>query len=129
MDLWHNFPHLLHRLRSLCQQNSPKATPNLTIVGAVGEKADKNTEMKRETLLKAGGYSRRELDKLDLTNMEDTEIQKRVRQKPLGAMANIGNHQKVAPINEVEDYLTKGVGVRRGPAYREGRAQASGLIL
>ena len=85
-----------------------KAIPNLTIVGAVGEKADRNTEMKREILLKVGGYSKEEVDKLDLASMEDTEIQKLVRERLLGAMANNGNHQRVIPINEVETYLTKG---------------------
>ena len=85
-----------------------KAIPNLTIVGAVGEKADRNTEMKREILLKVGGYSKEEVDKLDLANMEDANIQKLVRERLLDAMTNNGNHQRVIPINEVETYLTQG---------------------
>lgn len=85
-----------------------KAIPNLTIVGSVGEKADRNIEFKREILLKVGGYNKEEVDKLDLANMEDTDIQKMVRERLLGAMTNNGNHQRVIPINEVETYLTKG---------------------
>jgi integrase len=85
-----------------------KAISNLTIIGALGERADRKTEFKREILLKVGGYSKEEVDKLDLAGMEDAEIQKLVRERLLGAMANNGNHQRVIPINEVETYLTKG---------------------
>jgi len=85
-----------------------KAIDNLTIVGTVGEKADRKTEFKREILLKVGGYSKEEVDRLELASMEDAEIQKMVRERLLGVMTNNGNHQKVIPISEVETYLTKG---------------------
>lgn len=85
-----------------------KAVPNLTILGAVGEKADRNVEFKRGILQKVGGYSKEEVDKLDLANMEDAEIQKMVKERFLGAMANNGSRQKVVPIGEIETYLTQG---------------------
>ena len=74
----------------------------------MGEKADRKTDFKREILLKVGGYSKEEVDKLDLANMEDANIQKLVRERLLDAMTNNGNHQRVIPINEVETYLTQG---------------------
>ena len=85
-----------------------KAIPNLTIVGAMGEKADKNVEFKREILLKVGGYSKEEVEKLSLADMEDAEIQRLVKERFLGAMANNGGRQKVVPISEIETYLTQG---------------------
>jgi integrase len=81
--------------------------PYLSVFGK-GEGADLKTEFKREILLKVGGYSKEEVDRLDLASMEDAEIQKMVRERLLGAMANNGNHQRVIPINEVETFLTKG---------------------
>ena len=44
-----------------------KAIPNLTILGASGERGDRNAEFKREILLKVGGYSKEEIDKLKLS--------------------------------------------------------------
>jgi integrase len=85
-----------------------KAIDNLTIVGAVGEKADRKTEFKREILLKVGGYSKEEVDRLGLVSMEDTEIQKMVRERLLGTMANNGHHQRVVPVGEVENYISTG---------------------
>ncbi|HEV2139332.1 MAG TPA: site-specific integrase [Nitrososphaerales archaeon] len=85
-----------------------KAIDNLTIIGKREERTDRKTEFKREILLKVGGYSKEEVDKLDLAGMQDEEIQKMVRERLLGVMANNGNHQRVIPINEVETYLTKG---------------------
>ena len=85
-----------------------KAIPNLTILGASGERGDRNAEFKRGILQKVGGYSKEEVDKLDLANMEDAEIQKMVRERLLGATANNGNHQRAIPVSEVEAYLTEG---------------------
>ena len=85
-----------------------KAIPNLTILGASGERGDRNAEFKREILLKVGGYSKEEIDKLNLAEMEDTTIQKMVRERLLGATANNGNHQRAIPVSEVEAYLTEG---------------------
>ena len=85
-----------------------KAIPNLTILGASGERGDRNAEFKREILLKVGGYSKEEIDKLNLAEMEETTIQKMVRERLLGATANNGNHQRAIPVSEVEAYLTEG---------------------
>ena len=85
-----------------------KAVPNLTIIGAIGEKADKNVEFKREILLKVGGYSKEEVEKLSLADMEDAEIQRLVKERFLGPMASNGGRQKVVPISEIETYLTQG---------------------
>lgn len=85
-----------------------KAIDNLTIIGKREERTDRKTEFKREILLKVGGYSKEEVDKLDLAGMQDEEIQKMVRERLLGAMANNGNHQRVIPVGEVESYISNG---------------------
>ena len=85
-----------------------KAVPNLTVIGAAAEKADRNVELKREILQKVGGYSKEEVDKLNLGDMEDAEVQKLVKERLLGARASNGNRQKVVPISEIETYLVQG---------------------
>ena len=85
-----------------------KAVPNLTVIGAAAEKADRNIELKREILLKVGGYGKEEVDKLNLGDMEDAEVQKLVKERLLGARAGNGNAQKVVPISEIEAYLVQG---------------------
>ena len=85
-----------------------KAVPNLTVIGAAAEKADRNVELKREILLKVGGYSKEEVDKLNLAEMEDAGVQKLVKERLLGARASNGNRQKVVPISEIEAYLVQG---------------------
>lgn len=55
-----------------------------------------------------GGYRKEEMDKLDLAGMEDEEIQRMVRERLLGVMANNGNHQRVIPVGEVESYISNG---------------------
>lgn len=40
--------------------------------------------------------------------MKDEEIQEAVRHRLLGAMANNGNHQRVIPTAEVENYMARG---------------------
>ncbi|QQG48287.1 MAG: tyrosine-type recombinase/integrase [archaeon] len=81
--------------------------PHLSVFGT-REGPDLKTEFKREILLKVGGYSKEEVGKLDLAGMEDKEIQKLVRERLLGEMADNGSHQKVVPVSEVESYITKG---------------------
>ena len=85
-----------------------KAVPNQTVIGAAVEKADRNVELKREILQKVGGYSKEEVDKLNLGDMEDAEVQKLVKERLLGARASNGNRQKVVPISEIETYLVQG---------------------
>lgn len=50
-----------------------KAVPNLTILGEMSEKADRNVEFKRGILQKLGGYSKEEVDKLDLAGAGEGE--------------------------------------------------------
>lgn len=78
--------------------------PYLSVFGK-GEGVDLKTEVKREILIQIGGYTKEEVDKLDLASVD---AQKMVRERLLGAMENNGNHQRVIPLNEVENYLTKG---------------------
>ncbi len=81
--------------------------PYLSVFGKE-ERTDLKTEFKREILLKVGGYKKEEVDALDLATMEDEEIQKMVRERLLGAMANNGNHQRVVLLGEMESHLSKG---------------------
>jgi integrase len=84
-----------------------KLMPKLTVFGT-GEKAEDKVELNRVVLSKVGGYTKEEIDKLDLPNISDEEIQKMVRERLLGAMASNGGRQRVVPVNEVENHLQQG---------------------
>jgi len=64
-------------------------------------------EFKKQLLL-VSGFKEEEIEKMDLTSLNEEEFQKLVRQKLLDIMQNNGNTQKVIPIDEVEEYLSKG---------------------
>lgn len=63
----------------------------------------------RRQLLAVAGFSTEEIDKLDVENKEDEEIQKMIREKLTGAalQAN-GKRQKVVPLGDVEAAITDG---------------------
>ncbi len=71
------------------------------------EKRDIRSELARQLLL-ISGFKPEEIDSIDLGKMKDEQIQEVVRHRLLGAMANNGNHQKVIPVTELENYITKG---------------------
>lgn len=83
-----------------------KAIPGLTVLTRE-EKVDVKNELKTQLMMVAG-FKEEEIRKLDLSKTSDEEFQKMVREKLLGSMANNGNHQKVIPLNEVENFLTMG---------------------
>jgi integrase len=64
-------------------------------------------QLKKELLL-VSGFKQEEVDKLDLSSMEDEEFRKLARERLLGAMANNGNRQKVVPVGEVRDLIPQG---------------------
>lgn len=71
------------------------------------EKRDIRTELARQLLL-ISGFKPEEVDSIDLGKMKDEEIQEAVRHRLLGVMANNGNHQKVIPVAEVDDFISRG---------------------
>lgn len=56
-------------------------------------------------ILRAVGYSKEEIEKMDLMEMTDDEYNELLRKKLLGALANNGHKQKVIPIREVKHYI------------------------
>jgi hypothetical protein len=62
----------------------------------------------KEQFLLVSGFRKEEIEKMNLDEMTNEELQSLVRQRLLGAMVNNGNHQKVIPVAEVERYVTNG---------------------
>ncbi|MDG6921037.1 MAG: site-specific integrase [Nitrososphaerota archaeon] len=62
----------------------------------------------KEQLLLVAGFKAEEIEKMDLGEMTNENLQEVVRQRLLGAMVNNGNHQRVIPVGEVESYVSKG---------------------
>lgn len=54
------------------------------------------------------GYSREEIEKMNIDELSNEELQNIVRQKLLGVMTNNGSRQKVIPIQEVKSYIGQG---------------------
>jgi len=59
-------------------------------------------------LLLAVGYRQEEIEKMDLASMSNDDFQKLLRDKVMGAMTGNGSRQRAVPIEEVEQYLSKG---------------------
>jgi hypothetical protein len=71
------------------------------------EEEDIRVGFRREILL-ACGFTKEEVDKLDLSTIDDEKFQAMVREKLLGAMVNNGARQKVIAQEEVEKYVERG---------------------
>lgn len=62
----------------------------------------------RKQLLLVAGFSEEEIDSTDLSNVDDQEFKKIMREKLLGAMANNGHKQKVIPVGELKSHISQG---------------------
>ena len=62
----------------------------------------------KEQFLLVAGFNKEEVEKMNLAEMSDEELQNRVRQKLLGVMSNNGSRQKVISITDVNAYLNQG---------------------
>ena len=56
----------------------------------------------KEQLLLVAGFRKEEVEKMDLKVVTNENMQRTIREKLLGAMANNGNRQKVVPLGEVK---------------------------
>jgi hypothetical protein len=68
---------------------------------------EKNQEVFRRSFLKMAGFSEEEIEKLDLTAMEDQDFAELIRGRFWGMTKN-GTKQEVVPMEEIEDYITRG---------------------
>jgi len=76
-------------------------------------KVEENSEEKlrqafRKQLLLVAGFNQDEVEKMDLSSINDEELQEIVRKKLLGVETSDCVKQKVVNINDVENYLTQG---------------------
>ena len=62
----------------------------------------------RKQWLMVAGFKQEEIDKMDLTVLDNEELQEKVRKRLLGIKAENGTKQKVVSVNEANDYLAKG---------------------
>ena len=62
----------------------------------------------REQLLMVAGFKQDEVGKMDLSSIEDEELQSIIRQRLLGVMENNGSKQKVIPMGDVESFIAQG---------------------
>jgi hypothetical protein len=62
----------------------------------------------REQFLVVAGFKKEEVEKMNLDEMSDEELQTAVRQKLVGMMTGNGSRQKVVPVQEVRSYIGQG---------------------
>ena len=62
----------------------------------------------REQFLLVAGFKKEELEKMNLGEMTDEELQNAVRQRLVGMMTGNGSRQKVVPVQEVRSYIGQG---------------------
>jgi hypothetical protein len=54
------------------------------------------------------GFKQEEIDKMDISTLNNDELQEMVRKKFLGVKTENGTKQKVVSVNEANSYLAKG---------------------
>ena len=62
----------------------------------------------REQFLVVAGFKKEEVEKMDLDEMSDEELQNAVRQRLVGMMTGNGSRQRVIPVQEVRSYIGQG---------------------
>ena len=62
----------------------------------------------REQFLLVAGFKKEEVEKMNLGEMSDEEVQSAVRQRLVGMMTGNGSRQKVVPIQEVRSFIGQG---------------------
>ncbi len=80
----------------------------LSTSGSEGLSEEKMLEILRKQLLLAAGCKQAEVEKMNLLEVSDDEVNRLMREKFLGVMANNGNKQKVVLADEVENYIVQG---------------------
>ncbi len=61
-----------------------------------------------EQFLLVAGFQKEDVEKMNLDEMSNEELQSLVRQRLSGMMANNGSRQKVIPVKEVKSYIGQG---------------------
>jgi len=62
----------------------------------------------QQQLLSAVGYKQEEIDKIDLSSVNNEDFQQLLRDKVAGAMSDNGAKQKVIPVKDIEQYISEG---------------------
>ncbi len=87
-----------------------KVEPQLNLLSnPKGAKGDQDLKLafKRELLLVAG-YAKQDVDAMNLAEVNDEDLNSKIREKLLGVMTNNGAKQKVVTEKEVEKHLAEG---------------------
>ncbi len=72
------------------------------------EDQEKDTIEFRKHILRMSGTAQEEIDQLDVSNMDDSDVMEHLRKKLLKTLEENGNRQKVISLGDVEDYILKG---------------------
>jgi hypothetical protein len=62
----------------------------------------------KEQFLVIAGFSKGEIDKMNIDDMTDEQLQTIIRQKLSSMMLSDESRQKIVPINDMKDYISKG---------------------
>jgi integrase len=80
----------------------------LQTIGPEAGTEEKEKEIYRRTFLGAIGYTEEEIEKMNITEMEDQDFTELVKRRFLGMARNNGSKQEVVSMEDLEDYITKG---------------------
>ena len=86
---------------------------NTSTFSLLSTKAESATEEQirktfNERFLIVAGFNKEELEKMNLDDMTNEELQSLVKQRLVGMMNNNGSRQKVIPVKEVKSYINQG---------------------
>ena len=96
-------PSMIEEMREAYKKCEPLLS---TKAETAGEEQIKKTM--REQFLIVAGFKKEEMEKMNLEEMSDEELQNAVRQRLVGMMTGNGSRQRVVPIQEVTSFIGQG---------------------
>jgi len=96
-------PSMIEEMRAVYKKCEPHLS---TKAESASEEQIKKTL--REQFLVVAGFKKDEVEKMNLEEMSDEELQNAVRQRLVGMMTGNGSRQRVIPIQEVRSYIGQG---------------------
>jgi hypothetical protein len=96
-------PSMIEEMREAYKKCEP-----LLSTKAEAATEDQIKKTMREQFLVVAGFKKEELEKMNLAEMTDEELQSAVRQRLVGMMTGNGSRQKVVPVQDVRSYIGQG---------------------
>lgn len=97
-------PNLIEEMREAYR----KCEPLLSTAKSEGPSEEQIKKAFKEQFLLVAGFKKDEIEKMNLDEIREEDLQELVRQRFVGMLTSNGSRQKVVPMNEVKSYISQG---------------------